>query len=352
MTTAPPPATVEAAALRAALVALVDQRRDLSEDEAAACMADIMEERATPAQIGAFVTALRLKGETVDELVGMARTMRAHSLKVHVGVRPLLDTCGTGGSGLRTFNASTAAAFVAAAGGAKVAKHGNRAMSSQAGSADVLEALGATIALTPEQVAQCIERTGVGFMFAQAFHPAMKFAAGPRRELGVRTVFNILGPLTNPASANCQVLGTPDVAVAEKLAHALARLGVRHALVASGDEGLDEISIAGPTTLFEVRGDGVEQRRVTPADFGLTPSPLEAVAGGSAEQNAKAMREVFSGEGSPALHDFIVANAGAGLYVTGLAATLKQGAEKAREVIASGDAAVRLGAFVEATRRA
>ncbi|OGO49932.1 MAG: anthranilate phosphoribosyltransferase, partial [Chloroflexi bacterium RBG_16_68_14] len=227
--------------IRDAIAALVD-RRDLTEQEAAACMEEIMSAEATPAQFGAFVVALRMKGETVDEIAGMARVMREKALRVEVD-GPLLDTCGTGGDAKGTFNVSTAAAFVAAGAGARVAKHGNRAMTSACGSADVLEALGARIELSPEGVAACIERAGFGFMFAPAFHPAMKFAAGPRREIGVRTVFNILGPLTNPAGAQSQVLGVAEASLAEKLAHVLLRLGVKHALVVHGEDGLDEISL-------------------------------------------------------------------------------------------------------------
>lgn len=337
--------------IREAIAALVDERRDLTEDESAACMREIMEDEATPAQFGAFVTALRLKGESVDEITGMARVMREHALRVPTEVRPLLDMCGTGGDALGTFNVSTAASFVAAAGGAKVAKHGNRAMTSQSGSADLLEALGAVVALSPQQVAECIDQTGVGFMFAQTFHPAMKFAAPLRREIGVRTVFNILGPLTNPAAANCHVLGVPGVDQGERLAHALTRLGMRHALVVSGDEGLDEISIAGPTTIFEVRGEQVVRSTLTPEQAGLRRHPLAAVRGGTPEENAEALRRVLSGTGSVAVRDFIALNAGAGLYVTGLAPSIHQGVERALELIESGEAAARLGAFVEATRR-
>ena len=337
--------------IREAIAALVDEGRDLTEDEAVAVMDEIMGDEATPAQFGAFVVALRHKGETVDEVVGMARVMRERSLHVPFEGRPLLDTCGTGGSGLGTFNVSTSAAFVAAAAGANVAKHGNRAMTSQSGSADLLEALGAQIALEPEQVASCLEQTGVGFMFAQSFHPAMRFAAPLRREIGVRTVFNILGPLTNPASANCHVLGTPSEAIAELLAGALNRLGVRHALVASSDEGMDEISVSAPSTLFEVRRGSVTRRRVTARDFGVGEHALDDVLGGDAEANAAALRGVLRGDGSSALRDFIAVNAGAGLYVCGLAATLQQGAEQALAAIDDGGAAARVGAFVEATRR-
>ena len=337
--------------IREAIGTLIDKRRDLTEDEAAAVMQEIMRAEVTPAQFGAFVIALREKGESIDEIVGMAKVMREHALYVPITERPLLDTCGTGGAMLKTFNVSTAAAFIAAAAGARVAKHGNRAMTSQSGSADLLEALGAQISLTPEQVVECVRRTGVGFMFAQAFHPAMKFAAPLRREIGVRTVFNILGPLTNPAGANCHVLGVPSEALAEKLAHALARLGMRHALVVTGAEGLDEISISGPTTLFEVRGDVVARSEIAPEQVGLARHPVDVMRGGTAAENAVALRAVLSGEGSAGLRDFIMLNAAAGLYVAGLASSIRQGVEQARAAIESGDAAARLGAFVEATRR-
>ena len=346
--------------IKQALAALVDERRDLTEAEAMESMREIMRaglgevegERATEAQFGAFVTALRLKGETVDEIVGMARAMREHSLHVQVNVKPLLDTCGTGGSNKKVFNASTAAAFVAAGAGAKIAKHGNRAMTSQSGSADLLESLGAVVTLGPEQVAQTIEKTGVGFMFAQTFHPAMKFAGPLRPQLGFRTIFNILGPLTNPANAQCHVMGVPNVQLAERLAHALARLGMRHALVVSGEDGLDDISVTGPTTVFEVRGDAVTQRTITPFDLGLSVHTPAEIEGGTPDQNAQIFRDVLRGEGPIAVRDLIVAQAGAGLYVTGLASSLRQGVEQAIQSIDSGDAAAKLGAFVEATRRA
>ena len=346
--------------IKQALAALVDERRDLSEVEAAESMREIMRaglldldgERATEAQFGAFVTALRMKGETVDELVGMARAMREHSLHVDVNVKPLLDTCGTGGSNKKVFNASTAAAFVAAGAGAKIAKHGNRAMTSQSGSADLLEALGAVVTLGPEQVAQTIEKTGVGFMFAQTFHPAMKFAGPLRPQLGFRTVFNILGPLTNPAGASCHVMGVPNVALAATMAQVLARLGMRHALVVSGEDGLDDITVTGPTTVFEVRGDAVSQRTVTPFDLGVAVHSAADIEGGTPEQNAQIFRDVLRGEGPPAVRDLIVAQAGAGLYVTGLASSLRAGVDMAKQSIDDGDAAAKLGAFVEATRRA
>ena len=351
--------------IKQALAALVDERRDLTEAEATESMREIMRaglgiaggtegggDVATEAQFGAFVTALRMKGETVDEIVGMARAMREHSLHVEINVKPLLDTCGTGGSNKKVFNASTAAAFVAAGAGAKIAKHGNRAMTSQSGSADLLEALGAVVTLGPEQVAQTIEKTGIGFMFAQTFHPAMKFAGPLRPQLGFRTVFNILGPLTNPANAACHVMGVPNVELAGKMAHVLARLGMRHALVVTGEDGLDDITVTGPTTVFEVRGDVVSQRTITPFDLGLTVHAASEIEGGTPEQNAQIFREVLAGRGPVAVRDLIVAQAGAGLYVTGLASSLRTGVEMAIHAIDEGDAAAKVGAFVEATRRA
>ena len=345
--------------IKQALAVLVDERRSLTEDEACEAMREIMRagnplaegERATEAQFGAFVTALRLKGETVDEVTGMAKAMREASLHVSVDIKPLLDTCGTGGSHKKVFNASTAAAFVAAAAGAKVAKHGNRAMTSQSGSADLLEALGAVVTLGPEQVAECIRRTGVGFMFAQTFHPAMKFAGPLRPQIGFRTVFNILGPLTNPAGATCHVMGVPNIALAETLANVLLRLGMRHALVVTGDDGLDDITVTGGTTVFEVRGEKVSRSDVTPFDLGLSVHKPDAIEGGTPQQNAELLRDVFAGEGSLALRDLICAQAGAGLYVAGLAGSIRQGVEQALTAIDEGDAAARLGAFVEATRR-
>ena len=347
--------------IREAIAAIVDEGRDLTEDEARGAMQDIMRagldgseggDVATPVQFGSFVTALRMKGESVDEIVGMARVMREHALHVDIQARPLLDTAGTGGSSRKVFNASTAAAFVAAAAGAKVAKHGNRAMTSKSGSADLLEALGAQIALTPKQVAQCVDQTGVGFMFAQSFHPAMKFAGPLRPQIGVRTIFNILGPLTNPAGANCHVMGVANVELGEKLAHALARLGMRHALVVSGEDGLDDLTVTGPSNVFDVKAGQVTQRTVTPFDLGVSVHEFSDIVGGTPEENADLLRQVFRGDGPSAVRDLIVANAGAGLYVTGLASSLKHGSELAIQAIDSGDAAATTGAFVEATRRA
>jgi anthranilate phosphoribosyltransferase len=332
--------------IREAIAALVDGR-SLTEAEAAAVMEEIMSGEATPAQFGAFVTALRLKGETVDEIAGMARVMREKARRVHVeGV--LLDTCGTGGDARGTFNVSTAAAFVAAGAGARVAKHGNRAMTSRCGSADVLEALGARIDLSPEQVKACLEETGVGFMFAPSFHPAMKFAAGPRREIGVRTVFNILGPLTNPAGAACQVLGVAEPSLAETMAQVLARLGSRRALVVHGRDGLDEMSISGPTLVCELVEGCVRQYEVTPKEVGLALYEVASVAGGTPEENAAALREVLAGRPGPQ-RDIVLLNAAAGLVALERAAALAEGVTQAAEAIDSGAARERLERFVALT---
>jgi anthranilate phosphoribosyltransferase len=321
---------------------------DLTEAEAGVCMDEIMSEQATAAQFGAFVVALRLKGETVDEIAGMARVMRDKSLRVPAE-GPLLDTCGTGGDGKSAFNASTAAAFVAAGAGAKVAKHGNRAMTSECGSADVLEALGARLATSPEDVMLSIGEAGFGFMFAQAFHPAMKFAAGLRREIGVRTVFNVLGPLTNPAGAQHQVLGVASVELAEKLARALLKLGTKHALVVFGEDGFDEVSLSAPTTVYEVKDGDVRQYSITPEELGVERQSADAVKGGNAEENAKSLGEVLSGEEGP-LRDFTLINAAAALVAGDLAPDLKEGMKVAAESIDSGAAMERLDAFVKVSQ--
>jgi anthranilate phosphoribosyltransferase len=334
--------------IREAIAALVDERRDLTHGEAAASMREIFSGEATPAQLGAFLIALRLKGETVDEIAGMASVMRECALRVKVD-GPLLDTCGTGGDGQGTFNVSTAAAFVAAGAGARIAKHGNRAMTSGSGSADVLEALGAKIDLSPEQVAECIERTGFGFMFAQVFHPAMKHAAGPRREIGVRTVFNILGPLTNPAGAQHQLLGVARPEIASKIAAALQRLDGTHVLVVHGADGVDELSISGPSMVHELIDGTLREYSVAPEDAGLPASPAEAIRGGTPQQNAAVMTAVLKGKRGP-VRDVVVLNAAAALVAFGAARDLKEGATLAQEAIDSGAASRRLDEWVDLTR--
>ena len=332
--------------IREAIELLVN-KSDLTLEQAVQVMEEIMTGEATPAQFGAFVTALRLKGETADEIAGMARVMREKAHQVHYA-EALVDTCGTGGDASGSFNVSTAAAFVAAAAGLKVAKHGNRAMSSQCGSADVLEALGVKIELTPDHVKRCIDEAGIGFMFAPAFHPAMRFAGGPRREIGIRTVFNILGPLTNPAGATHQVLGVADAAIAPKMAQVLQRLGSKHALVVHGMDGLDELSISGPTQVWEVKGGNISEYLVSPEDAGLQGAPKDAIRGGTAQENAAKLRSLFSGEKGP-LRDMVALNAGAALLAGDKVSDLRAGVALAQQVIENGAALAKVDALVRAS---
>ena len=337
--------------LSAALDALIDERRDLTEREAEDAMQALLAGDATPAQSAAFLTALRLKGETVDEIVGLVKVMREVSLHVPAeGFPRVVDTCGTGGDAKGTFNVSTAAAFVLAGCGVTVAKHGNRAMTSASGSADVLEALGARIDLDPQGVWQCLEETGIGFMFAQAFHPAMRHVAPVRRELGFRTVFNILGPLTNPAGAQHQVIGVASAGLASMMARALVRLGTRHALVVHGREGLDEVSPAGPTDVWEVQERKIVEYQVSPQDFHIRPVALDDVLGGDAKSNAESMRAVLGGKTGP-LTGFVTLNAAAGLLAADEAPTFAEGVSRAAECIDDGRALRKLERFVEVSQR-
>ena len=312
----------------------------LTEEQAASVMEEIMRGEATSAQFGAFVTALRLKGETVDEIIGMARTMRAKATPV-ITNKPVVDTCGTGGDGLYTFNISTAAAFVAAGAGLTVAKHGNRAMSSHCGSADVLEALGVKIDLNAEQVKNCLEEVGVGFMFAPVFHPAMKYAAVPRREIGIRTVFNIIGPLINPAGANAQVLGVAEGLLVEKLALVLRGLGCHHALVVHGEDGLDEITITAKTRVAELKEDSIENYFISPEDFGLSRVELNDLRGSSVSENAILLRKILDGAPGPK-RDVVIMNASAVLLAGDRVKTIEQGIVLAEKVIDSGKALGKL----------
>jgi anthranilate phosphoribosyltransferase len=330
-------------------IARVVAGEDLTRDEAAAVMEEIMTGQATPAQFGALVTGLRLKGETVAEIAGFATVMRRLATPVSPA-RPVVDTCGTGGDGHGTFNISTTAAFAAAGAGALVAKHGNRSMTSKCGSADVLEALGVTIALTPEQVAVCLDEAGVGFMFAQVFHPAMKFAAGPRREIGIRTVFNILGPLTNPAGAHAQVLGVASAALVSRMAEALALLGTHHALVVHGDDGMDEISICAPTTVAEVRDGEIQIYRIDPAAFGFNRAQPSDIRGGDAATNAAIMRAVLTGQAGPR-RDVVLLNSAAALVASDLADDLANGIQLTAQSIDSGAAVARLELLIDVSGR-
>ena len=313
---------------------------DLTQEEAAQVMEEIMTGEATPAQFGAFVIGLRLKGETVDEMTGLAAVMRDKSLKVEFE-GPSVDTCGTGGDDLGTFNISTTAAFVVAGAGIVVAKHGNRAMTSKSGSADVLEQQGIKIDLGPEGVKRCMEEAGIGFMFAPRFHPAMKFAAQPRREIGVRTVFNILGPLTNPAGAEAQVLGVPTDSVGEKMVQVLQRLGSERAIVVHAEDGLDEISLNSNTNVWELKDRSIKHYTIGPDDLGLAPASLQSLAGGSVEDNADTMTEVLKGASGPR-RDVVVANAAGGIVAGGKAADLREGVQLAQESIDSGRALEKL----------
>ena len=305
-----------------------------------------MSGEATPAQIAAFVTALRIKGETVEEIAGLASVMRAKAIPVVV-TPPVVDTCGTGGDRSSSINISTAAAFVAAGAGLKVAKHGNRAMTSHCGSADVLEALGVKIELGAEAVAKCLETVGIGFMFAPIFHPAMKHAAVPRREIGIRTVFNILGPLTNPARAESQVIGVPSEELGGKIASVLHRLGTKHSLVVHGLDGMDEISISGKSLVWEVSEDKISSPyEVSPQYFDFKSAHLAEVRGGTPEENADILRRVLNGERG-SWRDVVVMNAAAALLAGNRASDLKEGARLAEEVIDNGQALEKLEGLVK-----
>ena len=330
--------------LPAAIRAVVE-RHDLAESDMEAVMRAIMTGAATPAQIGGFLVGLRMKGETVAEITAAARVMRSLAAQVPATPDHLVDTCGTGGDGAGAFNISTAAAFVAAAAGARVAKHGNRSVSSKSGSADVLEAAGVNLELTPEQVGRCIEQVGVGFLFAPKHHAAMKHAIGPRREMGVRTIFNVLGPLTNPAGAPNQVLGVYDPKLVRPLAEVLQRLGSRHVLVVHADDGLDEISVQTQTSVCELKDGTIRDYRLAPEDFGFARSALNGLRVNDANESLTRVRAVLANDAGPA-RDIVVLNAGAALYASGVAASLKDGVERALAAISNGAARAKLDALV------
>ena len=314
----------------------------LTETEAESAMEVIMTGNATPAQIGGYLIALRMKGETVGEITGSARAMRAQASRVIIPPNgPLLDTAGTGGDGAHTFNVSTTAAFIIAGAGRKVAKHGNRAASSKCGSADVLAALGVNLDLTPEQVATCIQQVGIGFLFAPKFHPAMKYAIGPRRELGTRTIFNLLGPLTNPAGAKRQLLGVYGDVLVRPLAEVLRHLGSERAWIVHGRDGLDELSVFTTSHVADLEGDRITEFDVDPARWGLAHRDRAGIAGGSAAENAARIRAVLAGE-SGAARDIVVLNTAAALVVGGVARDLEDGIARARQAIDSGAARRKL----------
>ncbi len=324
-------------------IALLIDGKSLTMEQASEVMEEITSGKVTPAQFGAFVTALRVKGESADEIAGLASVMRAKSVRVETSA-PAIDIVGTGGDNSHSFNISTAAAFVAAGAGFKVAKHNNRAMTSKCGSADVLEALGLKIELDASQVKDCIERVGIGFMFAPMFHPSMKFAAAPRRELGVRTVFNILGPLTNPALVEAQVLGVASAELGEKMSQVLKRLGARRAFVVYGLNGMDEITVSGQSRVWELSDGDINVYEIAPQDFGMAEADVETLVGGTPEENASILRSVLEGEKGPR-RDAVVMNSAAAIALgrdaKGLPA-LKEAAVLAMETIDSGQALEKL----------
>ncbi len=346
------------------LIVKVVQGENLSEDEMATAMEEIMTGNATDAQIGAFITALRLKGETVDEITGAARTMRAKATKVSINNHAvnidrdeiniedetILDIVGTGGDGTRTFNVSTTTAFVAAGGGIKVAKHGNRAVSSLCGSADVLENLNVNLDITATDVENCINEIGIGFLYAPLFHGAMKYAAGPRREIGIRSIFNLLGPVTNPAGASAQVLGVYEASLTDKIAQVLQRLGTKEAFVVCGEGTYDEISICGPTKVSHLKNGEVNTFQMTPEEFGLQRADCEDIVGGDAKENANITRSILDGDKGPK-RDMVLLNAAAAFMAAGNCDNFNDGIAMAAKAIDSGKARQKLDDLIDFTQQ-
>ena len=347
-TTVPPLPAEKRTGLKPFLLKAVEGR-NLTEQEARAAMDCIMSDTATDAQIAAFLTALRMKGETIEEITGFAKVMREKAKPV--GVSPAaVDIVGTGGDLANSFNISTTAAFAAAGAGLKLAKHGNRSVSSKSGAADVLEALGVKISITPEQAAQCMEECGITFLFAQCYHGSMRFAAAPRRETGLRTVFNILGPLANPAHADSMLLGVYDESLLEPLAQVLVNLGVKSAMLVHGDDGLDEVSVSDSTSVCEIRDGGLKSYKIDPRDFGIPLAHKADIAGGTAQENAEITKEILSGKKGPK-RDIVLLNAGCALYVGKKAASVKEGVALAAQSIDSGAALEKLSRMIEVTGR-
>lgn len=338
------------------MIQKVVEKNDLSEEEMVGAMTQIMEGRASDAQIGAFITGLRMKGETISEIAGAARVMRDKATRIHVQGnvgKPLVvvDTCGTGGDGAGTFNVSTTTALVAAGGGLVVAKHGNRSVSSSCGSADVLEALGVNVDVSPSVVEDCIKRIGIGFLFAPKLHGAMKYAIGPRREIGIRTIFNLLGPLTNPAGATVQLLGVYSPSLTSVLAEVLLRLGSTSAMVVCGQADcgyIDEISITGPTQVSELRESNIRTYTMIPEDAGVTRASMSDIQGADAARNAAIVREILNGQLGPK-RDLVLLNAGAAFYTARKVASIREGVILAGDMIASGGPALKLEQLIEMT---
>ena len=326
----------------------VSQGIDLTESEAEQTMHAIMDGQCTDAQIAGLLVGLKMKGETVDEISGFVRAMRAKATRIE-GPPNVIDTCGTGGDGSGTFNISTAAAIVAAAAGIPVAKHGNRSVSSKCGSADVLQQLGVKIDLTPDQAEECLKEVGIAFLFAPVYHASMKHVAGPRREMGLRTVFNILGPMSNPAMARRQVIGTFNAEVAKKMARVLNQTGSEHVMVVHSADGLDEISICADTHVSELKDGEIREYKVRPEEFGFSTSPLESVKGNDAAENANIIRSIFRGGDGPP-RDVTALNAGAAIYVSGRVASLKEGVELAVETLQNGKAEQKLKQLIDFTQ--
>ena len=333
--------------IREAIANLIEDM-DLTESEAVSVMNEIMSGEATPTQVASFLTALRMKGETVQEITGAARVMREKADHVKVDSSCVLDTCGTGGDQLETFNISTVVAFVVAGAGVTVAKHGNRSVSSRSGSADVLSALGVNIEISKEKVEQCLATVEMGFLFAPLLHQAMKYAVTPRREIGIRTIFNLLGPLTNPANATHQLIGIYDGAMTESIAMVLNNLGTRRAMVVHGEEGLDEISLCGPTKVSELRDNQVSTYSISPEQLGLKRCRLEDLYGGTPEECAAILRGILQGEKGPK-RDVVLLNSGAALLTSGVAGTISQGMDLAAESIDTGKAKGKLDQLVQVT---
>lgn len=331
-------------------ISAVVEGRNLTESEMIEVMNEIMTGGASDAQIGSFITALRIKGETVEEITGAARVMREKALHIDAGGGVVVDTCGTGGDRSGTFNISTTAAFIVAGAGLKVAKHGNRSVSSRSGSADVLRSLGVGVEAEVERVEECLKTIGIGFLFAPLLHGAMKYAIGPRREIGIRTIFNILGPLTNPAGADCQVMGVYDEKLIQPLAHVLANLGSSHALVVHGMDGLDEITLTTETLVSELKGGAVETYKFVPEEYDLRRCTLEELRGGDAEENAGITLEILKGKKGPK-RDVVIVNAAAAIVAGGRADNLQDGITAAAESIDSGVALDKLERLKEITQR-
>ena len=334
--------------IQAALERLID-RKDLTGSEMESVMQQVMTGEATPSQIGGFLVALRMKGETVTEVAAAAGVMRQLATKVSLGCEDAIDIVGTGGDSSSTFNISTCSAIVAAAAGAKVAKHGNRSISSKSGAADLLEEVGVNIELLPEQVAHCVDTVNLGFMFAQRHHSAMKYAIGPRREMGVRTVFNLLGPLTNPAGARSQLLGVYDAEWVKPIAEVLSKLGSHHVMVVHGHGGMDEISISGPTAVAELKDGAVREFTIEPEQFGMSLSPLSSIQVDGPAESLKLVKSVLSNESGPA-RDIVMLNSGAALCVAGVVDSISAGVELVAKTLASGAAKAKLDELVSVSQ--